>query len=308
MTAPLTSIKSSEPQKGLVIAYFGNSVAVEAPDGQVFQCHLRRNQDLAVVGDEVMYERKAESTGVILSICPRRSILAKGDLKRGQKPLAANVDFILITQTPYPDFSTLLIDRYLIAAELLEIKAAILINKIDLASSANKALTMEKLAIYQKIGYDVQLISAKTLEALPLLSDKLQGKCGVLVGPSGVGKSSIIQVLSNAQSIRIGEVSAKGAGKHTTTATCLYHLPHGGALIDSPGVRDFNLWTVTPDQLFAGFKEFSQYAAGCRFRDCSHRVEPGCAIQRAVQDGNIHAERYRHFQLLSKEVNNYKKE
>jgi ribosome biogenesis GTPase len=129
----------------------------------------------------------------------------------------------------------------------------------------------------------------------------LQDKTSVLVGPSGVGKSSIIANFAK-QDIRVNDVSAKGAGKHTTTATRLYHLPNGGKLVDSPGVRDFALWPVSQSELLQGFKEFNAFLTGCKFRDCVHTVEPGCAVQAAVASGKISPHRFASYQALMKEA------
>ena len=132
----------------------------------------------------------------------------------------------------------------------------------------------------------------------------LKDKSAVLIGPSGVGKSSIIAALAEDQDIAINEVSTKGIGKHTTTATRLYTLPNGASLIDSPGVREFNLWPVSPVDLIKGFPEFQPYLGQCKFRDCLHAVEPHCAVQEAVANGKISAERYANYQTLMKKTAN----
>lgn len=294
----MNEIQSTAAQQGTVISYFGNSVAVEGENGQVFQCHLKRNQDLPVVGDEVMWQLEGE-TGIILSILPRKSVLSKGDARGKTKPLAANVDYIVIVMAPPPIFSEYLVDRYLVAAELLGIKAILVINKSDLLSQeASQSLGLQ-LSSYEAIPYPVILTSVLTGAGLDSLNAYLKDKTAVLVGPSGVGKSSIIAALS-AQDIRVNDVSPKGAGKHTTTATRLYHLPSGGRLIDSPGVREFTLWPVTEAEILKGFKEFTKDKAECRFRDCKHRAEPGCAVQKAVEDGKISPQRFENYLELMK--------
>ncbi len=287
---------------GLVISYFGNSVAVEAEDGQVIQCHLRRNQALPVVGDQVYFQLENSDVGVITDIVSRRTLLARGDGRGKMKPIAANLDVLLIVMTPPPIFSEYLVDRYLLAAELSNIKPVLVVNKIDLLDSESKQAINERLNIYRKIPYPVVLSSACTQGGLDELTEVLQGQNAALVGPSGVGKSSIIATLSNSDLIRVGEVTAKGAGKHTTTATRLYHLSNGSDLIDSPGVREFNLWPVTKQEILGGFKEFLPYIKDCRFRDCQHMVEPGCAVQAAIADGKISAKRFANYQELLKEA------
>jgi ribosome biogenesis GTPase len=294
-------------QQGLVISYFGNSVAVEAENGQVFQCHLRRNQDLPVVGDKVCFELGQGETGTIITIEPRRSLLARGDNRGKSKPIAANIDAIVIVMSPPPIFSEYLVDRYLIASELLHIPPILVLNKMDLLTDATRQAAMDRLLPYRHIPYPVVLSSARTQEGLHDLGLQLKDRMAVLVGPSGVGKSSIIAGLGNDLAIRVGDVSPKGAGKHTTTATRLYHLPQGGSLIDSPGVREFNLWSVNQKEVLQGFKEFQHFLEGCKFRDCLHLVEPGCAVQAATASGKISQERFKSYQELMKEANKHHK-
>lgn len=279
---------------GLVVSYFGNSVAVEYA-GEEFQCHLRRNQALPVVGDWVRFQLENEKTGIVLSIEPRRSVLGRGDKYGKLKPIAANLDALVVVMAPRPEFSEYLIDRYVLAAELANITPIIVCNKIDLLSEREQESMLQRLAAYYQVPYLVMLTSVLTPNGLADLAKFLQEKTAVLVGPSGVGKSSIIQALSHSPNIRIADVSAKGAGKHTTTATRLYHLPGSGNLIDSPGVREFNLWPVSRAEILQGFKEFANYLGQCKFRDCQHLEEPGCAVQAAVRDGKINPSRYQNF-------------
>lgn len=300
-------VKQESPvgQRGLVISYFGSSVAVEVDDGQVFQCHLRRNQELPVVGDRVRFQPEANLTGTIIGIEPRHSLLERGDGHGKAKAIAANIDMLLIVMSPPPIFSEYLIDRYLVAAELLNIQPVLVLNKADLLNDETRIDAMQRLKAYQTIPYPVVLSSI--YGGLADLALQIKGKTAVLVGPSGVGKSSIIAALGGHASIVVGEVSSKGSGKHTTTATRLYHLPEGGQLIDSPGVREFNLWAVAQKDVLKGFKEFQSFVGSCKFRDCQHMVEPGCAVQAALENGKISAERHQSYQKLMKEAAAYKK-
>lgn len=209
---------------------------------------------------------------------------------------------------PPPIFSEYLLDRYLVAAELLHITPLLVLNKMDLVDQASHQALINRLAPYRDIPYELLLTSVRSGEGLSALNTSLHQKTAVLVGTSGVGKSSLIAALAPDEAVRVGEVSAKGAGKHTTTATRLYHLPQGGALIDSPGVREFNLWPITPAEVLQGFKEFRTFMnEGCKFRDCHHLVEPGCEIQSAVAMGKISEQRFASYQTLLKEAQAYKK-
>lgn len=301
-----TEKKYESEQHGLVISYFGNSVAVEADDGQVFQCHLRRNQELPVVGDRVLWQLAKSNTGTIHKILPRKSLLSRGD-GHHIKAIAANVDYIVIVMAPAPIFSEYLVDRYLVAAEILRIKPIIVLNKVDLLTKASEEEALARLQPYQAIQYPVLLSSIFVKEKLAALNAALKDKTSVLVGPSGVGKSSIISALGNQEAIRVQDVSAKGAGKHTTTATRLYHLPQGGNLIDSPGVREFNLWAVQKPDILRGFIEFHAVVGQCKFRDCMHLVEPGCAVQAAIASGKISEQRFKSYCELMQEASENKK-
>ncbi len=289
-----------ESANGLVISSFGSSVAVEMDNGQEIPCHLRRNQDLPVVGDRVSWQVEGEG-GVITGILPRRSLLARGDNRGKMRPLAANVDMILLVMAPPPVFSSYLVDRYTVAAEILGIRPIVVLNKVDLLQSNVRNDVDAMLQIYRHIAYDVILSSAVTGEGMDELAALLQDHVSVLVGPSGVGKSSLISKLVK-QDIRTRDVSPKGTGKHTTTATRLYHLPAGGALIDSPGVREFNLWPVSAAEIISGFKEFKPYLSGCKFRDCRHLVEPGCKLLEAVENGKVSRVRFESYLELIKEA------
>jgi len=293
---------TSEKQQGLVVAYFGERVDVEIEDGAIISCHLHRNQEIPVVGDRIFWQREDSESGTVTDILPRYSLLTRPDSRGRLKPAAANIDVIVVVMALPVFYSEYLIDRYIVAAELLKIKPILVLNKIDLFTPELEVAMQQRLAIYRNLDYAVILSSTYMQEGLHDFSDFIQNKTGILVGPSGVGKSSIIAALVKGKPIRVGEVSVSGAGKHTTTTTRLYHLPSSGYLIDSPGIREFNLWQVTREEVLRGFVEFRQFASECRFRNCRHLAEPGCAVQQAVEQGDICLERFESYQRLVAEA------
>lgn len=283
-------------QQGRVITRFGPSVDVEDSHGIVHRCLLRQNLPSLVCGDRVVWQAGPEQTGVVVALIPRESLLTRPDAHNQPKPVAANISQILIVAAPQPALDLDLVNRYLVAAELTAIPPVLVINKIDLLDDKAFAKLQQRLAVYARIGYPVIYASTKRAEGLAELRRQLKDHTSIFVGQSGVGKSSLIQALLPHHELRIGALSeSSGLGRHTTTSTVLYHFPEGGELIDSPGVRDFGLGRVTPTQVAEGFVEFGPFLGQCRFNDCRHTVEPGCALQAAVERGDIDAARFDSF-------------
>jgi ribosome biogenesis GTPase len=279
-------------QQGLVVARYGKTIDVEGDNGDVVRCKLRQNIGELVCGDQVIWQLANDGTGVIIAMIPRQSVLARPDFQGRIKLIAANIDQIMITCAIEPELSTGLIDRYLVAAETTGISPVIVINKIDLLSEQQRIELDEKIAIYQQLGYKIIHTSAKIQHGLDELIAQLKGRTSIFVGHSGVGKSSLVQELFPEQEIKIGDLSeATGKGTHTTTVATLYHLAHGGDLIDSPGIREFGLWDVTPEQAAEGFIELRPFLSECKFRNCQHQNEPGCAVRQAAEDGKITEQR-----------------
>ncbi|MBC3767036.1 small ribosomal subunit biogenesis GTPase RsgA [Neptunicella marina] len=285
-----------EQQAGLVIGRFGQHADIEA-NGDVFRCHIRRNIQDVVCGDKVLFRQgndvNANVSGVLEAVEPRKSVLTRPDYYDGVKPIASNIDQIIIVSSVLPALSLNIIDRYLVASEDVAIEPVILLNKVDLLSEQERAEVEQQLALYRDIGYRLIYVSCKSTEGLAELSQLLEGKTSIFVGQSGVGKSSLInQLLPDAEEIT-GEVSDNsGLGQHTTTAAKLLHLPAGGDLIDSPGVREFSLWHLPIERLTHGFIEFRDYLGGCKFRDCKHKDDPGCLLRDAVEKGEISQQRF----------------
>ncbi len=273
-----------------MIANFGRTVSVEDADGAMHSCVVRKKAGPAICGDRVKWVAQESGRGAIVEVLPRRSILSRPDRREKLKPLCANVDqLVIVSSVPLSErFNTRLLDQYLVAAELTGIDALIAMNKTDLADKATLAELRSQLKPYSDMGYPIVFTSTLTRRGLPQLRDRLHGNCSVLAGESGVGKSSLIKLLIPDLDIRIGALSeASGKGRHTTTTTMLYHLEGGGEIIDSPGVREFGLWHITAPELEDGFKEFRELQGHCRYRNCRHIGEEGCAIAHAAETGHI---------------------
>lgn len=291
-------------QEVLVIAHYGSQVDVETLDDtpRSVRCFLRANLEALVTGDRVIAKLPPPdseiSNGVVVAGCARRSLLSRPDSRGLLRPIAANIDVMLVTIAPAPEPFPFLVDRYLVAAHLYGIAAAIVCNKTDLLNDNNRVVLDRMLHIYRSIGYAVFSVSTQQENSLHALRQFLQNKTSVIVGQSGVGKSSLIHALLPDTEIAIGELSAGvEKGKHTTTTARLYHLPEGGDLIDSPGIREFTLPAIPAPDLLSHFVDLQQQAQHCRFRDCQHEHEPDCAVLAAEQTGTIFPERlasYRH--------------
>lgn len=282
----------SSPLEGVVISRFGKSADVEDNARNIYRCSIRRTLPSLVTGDKVVWRESLEpnTNGIIEAVHTRHSELVRPDFYDGVKPVAANVDQIVIISAVLPELSLNIIDRYLVACEVTNIEPIIVLNKIDLLSDEQRAEIEKQLTIYTNIGYQVLYVSCQNHQGIAALQAVLQNKISILVGQSGVGKSSIINLLlpHQLQSAITGNISElSGLGQHTTTSTRLYHLPNGGDIIDSPGIREFGLWHLEPEQVISGFKEFDDYLGGCQFRDCNHLDTPGCLLQQAVRDSKI---------------------
>ena len=300
-------LDESSLESGTVIGRFGKHADVEDVHGEVSRCHIRRTIDSVVCGDKVFYS-KGDTTdagsgigvsGVIEIVKDRHSVLTRPDFYDGIKPIAANIDRIIVVSAILPSLSTNIIDRYLVACEDIGITPLIVLNKVELLSDAEKAVVDEQLTTYKNLGYDVLYTSCKTGEGIHALNTYLDNSISVFVGQSGVGKSSLInQVLPDADELT-GEISDNsGLGQHTTTAAKLLHLPAGGDLIDSPGVREFGLWHIPTERITWGFIEFRDFLGGCKFRDCKHLNDPGCLLREAVENGNISAARFESYHKI----------
>jgi len=294
-----TSTSDAPEQAGMVIANFGATLIVENEQGQTFRCTLRQNIPTLVSGDRIVWQQLDEETGVIVALQERSSFLARPDRRGKAKIIAANIDQIMIVSACKPAPNTRLIDRYLVAAETAHITPVIIFNKTDLLGQANTQEIEQQLMPYQDLGYQLLYTSTKQAHGMDILQSCLQDKTSVFVGQSGVGKSSLINTLLPEAMALVGEVSqSTQKGRHTTTMAQLYHLPSGGQIIDSPGIREFGLWQVTQQQLADGFREFHPFLGQCRFRDCLHEDEPGCLVRENVATGKITEQRWQSYRRI----------
>ena len=293
-------------QRGRVIAHFGTQVEVESLEPCAVElcqrAYLRSNLASLVTGDHVVWQPAlggedgqsgpAAETGVVVARMARESILSRPDARGELRPVAANVDLIVVVFAPQPPIVPALIDRYLVAAEHQGIRPMILLNKEDLLSPSEREKLEPLLQSYRRIGYEVHYTSTLQELGIDALSALLAEKTSVFVGQSGVGKSSLINALLPEVHTRVAALSAAtGKGRHTTTTAKLFHFPAGGHLIDSPGVRDFGLWNMSAADIARGFRDFNPFLGHCRFRDCAHRQDPGCALRAAVDAGKLELRR-----------------
>ena len=277
---------SAEELQGLVITRYGQRQLVESNNGDLFQATGRQNIGLSVAGDRVLFQKVEGDEGVVTAVYPRKT-----ELKRQDRLIAANIDQLWLVVAIEPHYQFELIDRYLIMAENSNLPINIIVNKIELSNNDNQL--SNDFSHYIDLGYDVHFLSVKNKTNLEKLKKSLVDRSHIFLGQSGVGKSSLINSLIPDLDLRVNEISTKSKlGKHTTTNTTIYHIPSGGDLIDSPGIREFQLDDLTEKQIINGFREFKSLIGKCRFRNCQHINEPNCAIKKAIESGHINSSRY----------------
>jgi ribosome biogenesis GTPase len=300
------SESGARPLDGRVVASHGRDAIIADDAGRRVHCRLQGRRLAVVCGDRVRWApaHTEGGTGIVVELLHRSSLLARIDARGRPEPVAANLTQLVavVAPRPAPDFG--LCDRYLAAAEWAGLVACVVANKSDLEDDSNSMPHV--LADYARIGYCVIRASKRLADGVDALRARLAGATSVLVGQSGVGKSSLTNRLVPGVAAAVDEVSrASESGRHTTSTASLYELPTGGELIDSPGVRDFSPPLPGPRQVAGGYREVAALAEHCKFRDCLHRHEPGCAVASAAADGRIAPRRlasYRRMLALAEEM------
>ncbi len=299
---------SAGATQAVVLSGTGGVWVVRTGDGEVHESVLRGRlkQETGLklaVGDEVMAApTEANGQWTIEEILPRRSVLSRRAPGRraGERVVAANVDQVMIVfAAAQPEPHRGMIDRFLVIAEGSQLAPRLVVNKVDLVDLES---ARAHVADYDRAGYPIHFTSSRAGVGLPALRDALAGRATVVTGPSGVGKSSLLNALYPGLNLRVGEISLSvNKGRHTTVGALSHPLPDGGYVVDTPGLREVGLWGFSLDTLDQCFPEFRPYIGHCRFVDCTHLVEPGCALRAAVAQGDISAQRYESYVKLRDE-------
>ena len=306
--------------KGLVIKNTGSWYSVKTDTGKVVECKIKGNFRLkgirstnpVAVGDNVEIALNSEGTAFITHIEERRNYIIRKsqNLSKQSHILAANVDqaFLIVTVN-YPQTSTTFIDRFLASAEAYSVPVVLVFNKCDILSDDERHYQQSMIHLYETIGYECREVSAATGEGVDELHALLKGKITLLSGNSGVGKSTLINKILPEANLRTAEISdAHNTGMHTTTFSEMLELPEGGYIIDTPGIKGFGTFNMEPEELTSYFPEIFHFSKGCKFSNCTHTHEPGCAVLKAIDDHFIAQSRYRSYlnMLEDKDENKYR--
>lgn len=293
---------------GRVLSVQGLTSTVRADDGQLYQCATRRllktlstdMRHVVAAGDRVMIRTAPGNEGIIERVEPRHGVLSRSSRRR-QHVLVTNVDQLLIVgSAAEPYLKPNLIDRFLVTAEKNKIRPLVVINKVDLV---DRAILMPTVGVFAQMGYRVLLVSARTGFGINRLRRAVAGKASAISGQSGVGKSSLLNAIEPGLNLRIAAVSDEShKGRHTTTTARLIPLAAGGFVVDTPGIRQFQLWDVAPEEVAGYFRDLRPLVSRCRFPNCTHTHEADCALKNAVADGWVDARRYESYcQLFTDE-------
>ncbi len=284
---------------GVVLASYGRGVLVQAnsdaPAGSTVRCSLKGRKQRIVCGDRVSWKYQPTNDGAsVESIEPRRNLIERIDSRGRPEPVAANIDRLAVVVAPEPAADWYLVDRYWAGAQLKDIATLLIINKSDLGLEGVR----EEIEAYRRVGLHCIELAARSGTGLDELRAALRGSVTLLVGQSGVGKSSIVNALVPQAAAQTSELTRDNEGKHTTTTARWYRLDADSAIVDAPGVRDFAPPATLVRAAERGFVEIHALSVGCRFNDCRHMEEPGCAVRAAVTAGQVSARRYESYRRL----------
>ncbi len=284
---------------GVVLASYGRGVLVQTasdiPDESTVRCSLKGRKQRIVCGDRVSWKYQPANDGAsVESIEPRRNLIERIDARGRPEPVVANVDRLAVVVAPQPAADWFLVDRYWAGARLKDIATILIVNKSDLGLDAVR----EELTVYRNIGLECIEVGSRSGSGMAVLRAALQDSVTLLVGQSGVGKSSIVNALVPEAAAQISELTRDAEGKHTTTTARWYRLDAGSAIVDAPGVRDFAPPATLVRAAERGFVEIHALGVNCRFNDCRHMEEPGCAVRTAVVGGRIGTRRYESYRRL----------
>lgn len=292
----MPAVYTSAMNRATVIATYSRRMRLRLEGGAEVDARIKGKRIKAVCGDEVEAQPLPNETDwLITRILDRRNELTRPNMRGKVEVLAANLDYLLVVAAAEPKPDWFIVDRYLCAAELMGIDAGVVFNKTDLAGESPD----NELQVYADIGYDVVRCSALLAEGLESVRELLHARCSIIVGQSGVGKSSVINSLVGEDVLATSAISDKSReGRHTTVNTAMIDLPGGGAIIDSPGVRDYAPALASPTIAALGFREVTAAAQDCRFANCQHLREPGCAVKDGVDSGSISERRYESYKRI----------
>jgi ribosome biogenesis GTPase len=288
---------SDEHQHGIVVSHQGGQILVELESGDRIECKIKSNLGNIVCGDRVAVEASANHEHRVMAILARDNLLQRVDGFGHVRAVAANISQLFVCLSVSPEPNLFLLDQYLLSAEQQQIKACILLNKVDLPMQGDDPFGLQE--IYRPMGYEIVHTSVKTSQGMDRFKLLLPDQVSVLSGVSGVGKSSLTKWLLPAEQIKIASISAANEeGRHTTRTSRLYHLLAGGDLIDTPGIRGFSPFVDSERPIAYGFREIRAVGEQCRFHNCLHRGEPKCAVIEAVAAGQIAASRFDNYRKM----------